>query len=154
MENTAILAQMTSKYNRLSFTHDYIFGFADRGTIYAVVTTAKVLPFVLCLDRASRGAGFALRFNPNKAQKEMLKVSGKTFAVCSVEYFDDLVASTRYNRGEIFEKLVTEAFGQEWKKDNLPFTEGGDIEVGGKAYQIKYAKATFCNEASLRNLSK
>jgi hypothetical protein len=54
----------------------------------------------------------------------------------------------------VFEKLVTEYYGQQWTKDNVPFTEDGDLTVDGIAYQIKYDRATFCNEKSLANLSK
>jgi hypothetical protein len=63
-----------------------------------------------------------------------------------------MVSDSKYNKGEIFEKLVTEAYGQEWVKDNIPFTEAGDIEVDGHAYQIKYEKATFTNEKSLMKM--
>ena len=75
-------------------------------------------------------------------------------ALCSTLYFNELVANTKYNRGEIAEKLVTEYMGQEWKKDNVPFTEDGDITIDGVAYQIKFEKATFTNEKALANLRK
>ena len=74
--------------------------------------------------------------------------------LCSEAYFNDMVESCKYNRGEVFEKLVTEHFGQVWTKDNLPFTEGGDLTVDGVAYQLKYQKATFCNEKSIASLAK
>ena len=61
-----------------------------------------------------------------------------------------MVETTKYNKGEIFEKLITEYFGMKWEKDNVPFTEGGDIEINGKAFQIKYEKATFTNEKFLQ----
>ena len=149
--NEIIFNKMINAYNRLSFTHNYIFGFIDRGTVYAVITTAKVLPFVLTLDRASRGCGYSIRFAPTKTQKELLKTE-KTVAVCSAEYFNAVVAESKYNRGEIFEKMVTEMFGQEWKKDNVPFTVDGDITVNGIAYQIKFQKATFASEKQLARL--
>ena len=50
--------------------------------------------------------------------------------------------------------MVTEHFGQTWEKDNVPFTKDGDITVNGTAYQIKFQKATFCNEKSIANLEK
>ena len=50
--------------------------------------------------------------------------------------------------------MITEYFGQKWEKDNVPFTEDGDITIDGIAYQIKYQKATFCTEKSLANLRK
>ena len=74
--------------------------------------------------------------------------------LCSEKFFNEQVAESKYNNGEIFEKMVTEYFGQVWVKDNVPFTKAGDIETDGVAYQIKYQKATFCNEKSLANLRK
>ena len=68
--------------------------------------------------------------------------------------FDDMVKESKYNKGEIFEKLVTEQYGQEWEKDSVPFTKAGDIEINGIAYQIKYEAANFTTEKTLASLSK
>lgn len=151
MMNTTIFQSLINGYNARSFTHNYIFGFTMNGVIYAVTTKNDVLPFVLCLDKASRGAGYALRFKPNKAQKTLLLAKGAT-VICSERFFNETVAASKYNKGEIFEKLVTEKFGQTWEKDNVPYTMGGDIEVNGIAYQIKFEKATFTNEKSLARM--
>lgn len=72
--------------------------------------------------------------------------------LCSKEFFETTAKESKYNKGEIFEKLVTEYFAQEWTKDNIPFTEAGDIEINGKAYQIKFEKATFTNEKTLAKM--
>lgn len=151
MTNTTLFHSMINQYNDLAYAHNYMFGFTDRGIVYCAVTTAEVLPYVCMLDCASRGQGVALRFKPNKAQKEFLK-QFKLIPLCSTVTFEDLFKSSKYNRGEIFEKLVTEFFGQKWEKDNIPFTEAGDIEIDGVAYQIKYEKATFTNEKTLMQL--
>lgn len=151
MTNAIIFNELVNGYNELAYTHNYMFGFEDRGTIFCAITDEKVLNLVCTLDKASRGAGFALRFKPNKAQKELLKTF-ELIPVCSALYFNQLVTTTRYNKGEIFEKLVTELFGQVWEKDNVPFTKAGDIEVDGIAYQIKFEKATFTNEKTLKKL--
>ena len=74
--------------------------------------------------------------------------------LCSKKFFEETASASKYNKGEIFEKMVTEHFGQVWEKDNVPFTEDGDITVDGIAYQIKFQKATFCNEKSIANLEK
>lgn len=151
MTNTTIFNTLINGYNALSFTHNYIFGFEYKGVVYATTVTAEVLPYILKLDKASRGAGYALRFSPTAEQKIFLLSKGAE-VICSSEYFKTVVASSIYNNGEIFEKLVTEKFGQVWEKDNLPYTEGGDIEVDGVAYQIKFQKATFTNEKSLARM--
>lgn len=151
MTNTTIFNTLINGYNTLSFTHNYIFGFEYKGVVYATTVTAEVLPYILKLDKASRGAGYALRFCPTAEQKIFLLSKGAE-VICSSEFFKTEVASSIYNNGEIFEKLVTEKFGQVWEKDNLPYTEGGDIEVDGVAYQIKFQKATFTNEKSLARM--
>ena len=150
MTNTALFTSMIEKYNRASYTHEYILGFTFNGLVYMAQTDASVLPSVLCLDRASRGAGCAIRFCPTHDQKIFLLGSAKV--LCSVKYFEAVCAESIYNRGEVFEKLVTESFGQMWIKDNTPFTDNGDITVNGIAYQIKFQRATFANEKTLARI--
>lgn len=151
MTNTTIFANLLRRYTAASYARNYIFGFSFYGTIYAAIAPEGSLPFVTTLDRASRGAGYALRFKPTFEQKVFL-MGGKTFALCSEAYFKAMVQDSKYNRGEVFEKLITEHFGQEWKKDTVPFTEAGDIEVKGIAYQIKFEKGTFASEKTLARL--
>ena len=69
MTNTVLFAHLIEGYNKLAFTHNYIYGFCFQNMVYMVKATAEDMPFVLKLDKASRGAGYALRFKPNKAQK-------------------------------------------------------------------------------------
>lgn len=148
---TALFETMIRRYNDLSYTHNYIYGFCFQNLVYMVETTAETMPYILKLDKASRGAGYALRFCPNNAQKAFLLTKGAT-VLCSKEFFETSVKNSIYNKGEIFEKMVTEFFGQEWEKDNIPFTEAGDLEVNGIAYQIKFEKATFTNEKILARM--
>lgn len=149
--NTALFKTMIDRYNELSYTHEYIFGFTYQHNVYAVYATADVLPYILMLDKASRGAGYALRFRPTREQKNFLMSMGAEL-ICSKEWFDRLVADSRYNKGEIFEKIITEKAGQRWHKDSVPFTMDGDLTVDGIAYQIKYESATFTNERILARL--
>ena len=151
MTNEVIKKMLQDGYNAVAFTDKYIMGFIVNHVVYFTVCTRELVDRVTCLDRASRGAGFALRFKPNKEQK-MLLMASKAEALCSEKFFNDMVADSCYNRGEIFEKLITEFFGQAWKKDTIPFTEAGDIEINNIAYQIKFEKATFTNEKSLASL--
>ena len=151
MTNTTLFEKLIAGYNEKSFTHNYLYGFYFQNMVYMVSATAEVMPYVLKLDKASRGAGYSLRFCPNKAQKTFLLAKGAV-ALCSKDFFENEVKNSKYNKGEIFEKMVTEYFGQVWEKDNVPFTEDGDITVYGTAYQIKFEKATFTNEKSLARL--
>lgn len=152
MTNIALFANLIDRYNALAYTHQYIWGFAYKHNIYIAFTDSHVMPIVCKLDKASRGEGYALRFCPNIQQKLVLMPSATL--LCSEKFFNEQVANSKYNKGEIFEKMVTEYFGQVWEKDNVPFTKAGDIEVDGIAYQIKFQQATFCNEKSIANLER
>jgi len=151
MMNTSLFEKMISRYNELSYTHNYIYGFYFQNNVYMVETTAEVMPYILKLDKASRGAGYSLRFCPTNAQKIFLLTKGAQ-VLCSKEFFETSVKESKYNKGEIFEKMVTEFYGQEWTKDNVPFTEDGDLTTNGIAYQIKFEKATFTNEKTLARM--
>ena len=153
MSNEVVKKMLQDSYNKLAFTDKYIMVYNVKGTVYFTICDRYLVDRVTCLDRASRGAGYSLRFKPNMGQKLLLMAENAT-VLCSVKFFDDMVANTCYNRGEIAEKLVTEYAGQEWEKDNIPFTMAGDIVWNGVAYQIKYEKATFTNEKALKNLQK
>lgn len=150
MTNTTLLKDLIDRYNALAYTHEYIFGFSYKGVVYMAHANKCLLPYILKLDKASRGAGMALRFCPTSNIKVYMLQFAKP--LCSTKFFDETVAATKYNKGEVFEKMVTEAYGQEWKKDNVPFTDDGDLTVDGVVYQIKFEKATFTNEKSLTKM--
>lgn len=152
MTNTALFMNLIDRYNAVAYTHEYIWGFEYKGNIYMSMTNSSAMAYVCKLDNASRGCGMALRFCPTTDQKLALMAGAQV--LCSKKYFEEVYAASKYNRGEIFEKMVTEHFGQVWEKDNVPFTEDGDITVDGIAYQIKFQKATFCNEKSIANLER
>jgi len=152
MTNTALLLNLIDRYNALAYTHEYIFGFVFCGNVYFTHTEADILPTILSLDKASRGQGMALRFCPTKDIKAALMPNATL--LCSKEYFEEQVASSKYNKGEIFEKMVTEWHGKKWHKDTVPFTQDGDLTVGKTAYQVKFEKATFTNEKILAKLER
>ena len=151
MMNTTLFEMMINRYNQLSYTHNYIYGFYFQNVIYMVEANADLMPYILKLDKASRGAGYSLRFCPTKEQKALLLSKG-AIALCSKDFFEQTARESKYNKGETFEKMVTEYFGQIWKKDNVPFTKDGDLTVNGIAYQIKFEKATFTNEKTLARM--
>lgn len=149
--NTALFAHMVSRYNELAYTHNYIYGFFFQNMVYMVKADADVMPYILKLDKASRGAGYSLRFCPTKEQKVFLLAKGAE-VLCSKEFFENEVKNNIYNKGEIFEKMVTEFYGQKWEKDTIPFTKAGDLTTDNIAYQIKFEKATFVNEKTLARM--
>lgn len=160
MANEIIKKMLQDGYNKVAFTDKYILGWTLKHVIYFTICDRELVDWVTCLDKASRGAGYALRFKPNTEQKYMLMANGAE-VLCSEMRFNEILEETyinekgkevHYNKGEVFERLITEKAGQEWKKDTVPFTMAGDIEWNGVAYQIKFEKATFTNEKSLMNL--
>ena len=146
------LVNLLDRYNKLSYAHDYIIGFSDGDSIYAVITDSSILSLICKLDRGSRNSGDSIRFIPTRKQKAILK-SLNPFFVCTTADFNSKLQSFKYNRGELFEKLITELFNQEWKKDYIPFTQAGDIIVNNVSYQIKFQYATFVTEGTLSRLS-
>ena len=65
---------------------------------------------------------------------------------------EDILSATGYNKGENFEKAVTEYFNQVWHKDTVPFWEAGDITLDGKEVQIKLDSATLMNTNHITRL--
>ena len=154
MTNSAVLEMMLAAYNRLSYTDKYIIGFLYKGIVYYGFITADKLDRFFALGRASRGRGYIIRFIPRNGQKLALLTLAKMEPLMSAKYFDTLCAESKYNRGEVFEKLITEKMGQTWEKDNVPFDKAGDIEIDGVPYQIKFASASLASEKTLYNREK
>ena len=151
MKNNEIKKMLVDFYNRKAFTHKYILGFTFKGNIYYVIVDGTMLDHLTKLDKASRGAGYSLRFKPDRTQKSLMFDLNPEL-LCSVEYFNTMVETSKYNKGEVFEKMITELSGQEWTKDNVPFTEDGDLTVDGVAYQLKFEKATFITEGQMMRM--
>lgn len=156
--NENIKEYLISEYSRLAFTSNYVFGYAESGMIYAAMieNADEILPYVTCLDRASskNGGTYSLKYKPTKAIAAILRAhASKVFAVCSVEYLESLNKANRQNRGQIFEAMVAKILKAETPKaKNAKFTDCGDIIVNYRHYQVKYAKATFTDERTLKNL--
>ena len=149
---TTLFKTMIDRYNAVAYTHHYIWGFQFHGVIYMAHTDADMMPYICKLDKASRGCGYALRFCPTTDQK--LALLPTATLLCSKKYFEEAYAASKYNRGEIFEKMVTEYFGQIWEKDTIPFWVQGDIEINGKQVQIKLENATLMNTKQIAKLKK
>lgn len=139
---------MIRNYRKFSVADSYILGFIYDKMLY-MLEVAEIAPRFLNIEEASRNQGENLRLRLKKAHKASLM---KKQPIC-LGSADCLVAD-KYNKGEIFEKLVTEYFGQEWKKDTVPFYVDGDLNVNGKKIQIKLDSATLMNTKQLKKLSK
>lgn len=139
---------MIKHYRSNSAADSYIIGYAYQGCIY-FNEVKEIMPRYLSVEEASRNQGQNLRLRLKKAHRKEL-FHGESWILCREE---DLV-SDKYNRGEIFEKLITEYFGQEWEKDTVPFWEQGDIRLNGKEVQIKLDTATLTSTKQIARLKK
>ena len=138
---------MMKWYEKFSAADGYIIGFVMDKMLY-MVEMERIAPRFLNVEEASRNQGDNLRLRLKKAQKQSLAKK----AICLGSA--DVLTADKYNKGENFEKVVTEYFGQEWEKDTIPFSMQGDINVNGRELQIKLDSATLANSKMLEKLKR
>ena len=147
------MQEMVTIYNIHSASHKYIVGFVRGGKVYYVTVSFEKLAEMLkaCKASSKRGGFNKVRgYVSAKTQKAMIE-NGEAIEVATMQ---DLV-SKKYNKGEMFEKVITETLTSDtWEKDSLPFYEGGDITVNGENIQIKLNGAELTNERCLENMLK
>jgi hypothetical protein len=159
MENITIQSYLTTEYNRRAYTHSYIFGYAVRGTVYAarVMDARDILPYIVSLDRASskNGGTYSIKYKPNAEKVAIINTAAAEIRpICTVDYMENLFANSKQNRGQIFEDMVIKAWhGAPVGGKNAKFTDCGDMIADGVHYQIKFNKATFTDERTLKNLA-
>lgn len=161
--NEMVHKYLVDGYNEVAYTHNYILGWADTKTkmIYAFRTmdSKELLAWITTLDKASskNGGTLQLKFKPNRAQKAIIMENAVEIkAICTVDYFEAIREEAKgleKNRGYIFERLACEAFGlAQNTKANEKATDCGDgVSPAGVHYQIKFDRATFIDEKTLKN---
>ena len=137
--------EMLNEYNAYTKAASYIIGYVYNHKVYMFMAD-HIDPELLTVEKASRNQGENLRLRIRKAYKEALLLE----SVCLGE--DTILIANKYNKGEIFEKIVTEHFGQTWVKDTVPFYMAGDINLNGIEVQIKFDAATLVNTKLLTKL--
>ena len=148
MNDLTIQLALARAYHNRAYTNDYIFCFTWAGMFYAVKmenADAATLNAISTVSRTSskRGGYAALRFRPTNAVKRAIVEMGNVVYKSTKANFDALCKSSKYNKGEVAEMVVTEkVFGEKWVKDSIPFTDGADVSH----YQVKFQGATFCTE--------
>lgn len=139
---------MMKWYRNKSAADAYIIGYVVDGNLYFNVVN-EIMPRYLNVEKASRNQGENLRLRLKaKGRKQLMRKEHHCLG--SAEQLNQ----PKYNKGEIFEKLVTEFFGQEWEKDNIPFWEQGDICVDGVEIQIKLDTATLMNTKQIEKFKR
>lgn len=141
--------EMIQGYMEKSAAHKYIVGFEWGGNLYYTIYTGMIADDVLKLDRAStkKGGMLKIRVRLNTKVKAMLLNAGKAILLGAASLLD---TDDKYNKGERFERLITETLTDEkWEKDNVPFWQAGDICWHGEQVQIKLDGAELTNEKTL-----
>ena len=143
--------EMLRTYADHSAADAYILGFVNGGKLYAI-ELPELPDEVLKLDHASskRGGMAKIRVRVAKAVKLAMLATGRAVMVGTP---DDLTADGAHNRGENFERIMTERAGQRWTKDSVPFWVAGDLTVNGRELQIKLDGAELTNEKTLAGLA-
>lgn len=156
--NENIKAYLVNGYNKLAYTHNYVFGYVECGMVYGAIVknAASLLDNITTLDRASskNGGTYSLKYKPNKAMLALIKSKATAIVPIMTEVMlEKMKAESNHNRGQIFEDEVAKVLKAERPKClNAKFTECGDIIIDFTHYQVKYLKATFTDELTLRRL--
>jgi len=145
------MTEMMNAYNAHSASHVYALGFVRGGNLYAVKLSFAELSRFFKLDRASsKRGGFAkIRIKLSSADRAELSATAEL-----IGSEDLLTADAKHNKGENFERELTERWTAEtWVKDSVPFNVAGDIRVDGIEIQVKLDGAELTNEKLLSRLA-
>ena len=144
--------EMIDRYNALAVATAYIIGFVMNGSLYYTMS-AHIADEFLKLDRMSskRGGWAKIRVKLSSADRKALVETGKAIPLGSV---DLLNTADKYNKGERFERIITETLtGETWVKDSVPFNVAGDITLDGQEVQVKFDGAELTNERTLMRIA-
>lgn len=123
----------------------YIVGFAHKGLLYRL-DMREIPPELVRLNRASsrKHGMLTLRLQLTAATRELLVAAGAQLVGP-----ENLLDDPKLNKGEAWERLVVEAAGLTWAKDNTPYWVAGDIRLDGEEVQIKFNHATLTTAHAL-----
>lgn len=138
-------------YRKFSGADAYILGFIYKHELYAI-TVDEIMPRFMRVERSSvkKGAHEKLQFRLNNQHKEQLIRKGAQ----KIGTEADLLEIPN-NKGVSFERMVYRMNGQKPReKDNIRFTEGGDININGIEYQVKLEGAQIVEFRTLNKIQK
>lgn len=142
--------RMRRDYERFTAAEGYAIGFHIDDDVYCAMLDTIPRRFIRVQKECKRaGGGYGLYINvrTKKAKNELIKKAVKVGTMADLK--------GQYNKGVMFEKLIYELNGQTFRgKDNVRFTEGGDIVINGKEIQVKYEHARICYDKTLQKLKK
>lgn len=134
-EDLFITYKATTKANKTEI------GFIIDKTLYSI-KLKEINIEMTRLTTESKG-GLKLKLQISKAQKlEWLK-SGKAKRISTESEFLKLVSESKYNKGEVLEKILTEKRGIKWSKDSVRYDKAGDIDLKRDRIQVKFENASL-----------
>ena len=142
---------MLREYYNTTYTHNYVMGNGHNkeGMVYAYFMPLNLAELEMMFSTVTDSRGYEVaRYMSNKKKVAYME-SHCSFkvALCSVEEFESSrrirvnKKGVEYmeNRGEYFEYLVAQKFNViQNEKSNLKHTDGGDVEINGISWQVKY----------------
>lgn len=138
---------MKETYRANTAAHSYCFGFVIAGILYAVMgMDFDALSRYFKLDRASSAKGGFAKIRIRATSADLKALLPMAIELGSA----DLLIDAHWNKGEMFEKIITERFtATEWVKDSVPFFKAGDVNINGEEVQVKLNGAELTNEKIL-----
>lgn len=125
----------TTKANKIEI------GFIANKKLYSIKLNEIKLENVK-LTTESRG-GLKLKLAITKKQKLEWLASGKAKELMDESKFLQLVEASKYNKGEVLEKILTEKRGMTWQKDSVRYDKAGDIDLKRDRIQVKFENASL-----------
>ena len=149
--SVAYCAEMSDFYGRTSFTHEYLFGWIEKNDVYAVfLQWDEFKNLLLKNDKAATSKGGMLKIRVKADTKARIILKKKAFIIASA---DELSADIKHNKGENFERIVTEKLcGEKWEKDSVPYYAAGDVIYKGRPIQVKFDGAELTNAKTYENI--
>lgn len=142
--------EMMNGYERFSAVHTYALGFVQKHLLYAVILDFEELSRYCELGRESSKRGGRAKIRIRLTSAERAELIERSELIGSE---DLLTKDPNYNRGENFERELTERWTPEkWVKDSVPFWVKGDINVNGVEIQVKLDGAELTNERTISKL--
>lgn len=146
----AYMDSMRDFYGSTAYTHDYLFGWVDGDDIKACFLQWEDFKrLLLKYDKAATSKGGMLKIRV-KCDSKARRILEKTAFI--VGKANELTVDKKHNKGENFERIVTEKLcGEQWEKDSIPYYKAGDIVYKGKPIQVKFDGAELTNAKTYEN---
>lgn len=144
--------EIFNKYNEKKATNIYLLGFKFKGNVYYGFFN-EILDCWCNYSDTVNHEDKAIKFQPQTSKHKKNMVKEMNFLMTEKE-FEKEVKSSKYNRGDIFEKIMFEKFIGKgtWIKNSVPFDKGSDIEFSGMRISVKFDDATICTKSYIEKI--